>query len=216
MKMIIFLILSGYLISFSGCSEDTVTNSGTSVNTISGKIENWQFGSKRLKVLAYSYVHTQSAVIDTGFIDGSGNFSFKCMMPPDSEFALIDLTDSGCYNTVTVNPPDAKYSVIGFLVCDSMGTTLGDIFRCSDSVNLEHEGQTQATYIIIDRPCTVTGLDSCNINGNVRLNVLDLNYSKGWNSFFLTYTDYHPPDFIRTVQTSFQPQQVKWYFNWIY
>ncbi len=209
---IISLILIIFFVLVIGCSDNSITNGGSNSNSISGKIENWHFGkNKKLKVSASNYVGPYSLVIDSCMIDSTGNFSVKCITPPDSCFSAFDLKDSSCYNTIIVNPAAAKYSYIGFEVYDTLNET-GILFRSSDSISVNHEGQTQAFYFCIDRACTINGLDSCNLNGNIHINLWSANFSKGWNTLYLTYNSYNPPSYMKVTQSTSQPQVVKWYY----
>jgi hypothetical protein len=214
-KIISFILIISFLFVI-GCNDNSVTNSGNNINSISGKIENWHFGkNKKLKVSASNYIGPYSLVIDSCMIDSIGNFSVNCVTPPDSLFSTFDLNDPVCYNTIIVNPATTKYSSLSFDVYDTLNET-GILSRSSDSITTNHEGQTKAYYFCIDRPCTINGLDSCNLNGNVNVTIWDANFNKGWNTIYLTYNSYNPLHYMKVTQSTSQPQVVKWYYNGSY
>jgi hypothetical protein len=208
----IVCFLSSYLIFFSGCTDNNVTGTNSSSNTINGKIENWHYGTNKYAV-AYaenpSTLH-KNVSLDSCLIDNIGNFSLNIKTPPDSVFSNLSVMDTNyCSGEILTDPVESKYSILFFRIHEG-GNLLGIIYMCSDSLSA-HSGQVNVWNVYVDRGGNISGNDSCTFPGGfVRVSSFNISFSQGLNYWYVLYNEYEVNK-VNETMSSTQSQAVKWY-----
>lgn len=212
MKTIIFLtlVITTALI-INSCKEDSIVNSN-GPGTISGKIENWYYGSDK-KLVSYLVAFDSfysSWGVDTTQISANGEFTLDLITPTDAQLNTIKLFDTSCTNHSVINPAATKW--VGMFFSVYIGDSLvGSLSKDSDTLFL-HPGTVQDRYYYFNSAGSMTGSDTCGRSyGLENITNLNVNFSKGWNEIYLVFNSLDSISYNVTLTS--QQQTVKWYFS---
>jgi hypothetical protein len=192
MKKIFFYVLFS-LVIFSCKKDNNGTSAGTSVTSISGKIDIWTLGSNKiLKVGFYNETSNYSnefISVDSSSIDNNGNFNLTSLANPSSIY-LVPI-DSALYRSNTKNrtfnisnkSAKALRSDLNFRIySNESGEPIGYLYkeyRASSDSNTA--GDFYVGYNYVDRDVSITGsrLESeDNYTATVKANLI---LKAGWN-----------------------------------
>ncbi len=206
MVMFIFII-----ISFLSCKDNITGNGDPSTSTISGKIDNWYYGSDKKIILETMAMDTIAKVeyLDTALISQDGSFTLNFKEPSQNAFGLFTLPDN-CISNVQINPPGLKWLVL-MLSVYSDTAYFGSVFYVSDTVLYWHEGQKLLYPAYFNNAGSIMGRDSC-YSGGIS-HVLKFNLSFTANKLTNVTAIYHQySNEEDQIFYTTDPYTLKWYF----
>lgn len=212
MKKILLSILTlAVLVNFYTCKDNAVTNQ-TGSSTLSGKIENWYYGSDK-KVVSYlvsldTIYNTWAS--DTAQISASGEFILDFVVPTNEQLNTVHLFESSCTHHSTINPASTKWAGMIFRVLRN-DSLFGSISKSSDTLSI-HPGTILSSYYYFDVAGSMMGTDTCGLNyGLENVTNLNVSFNKGWNELYIIY---NALDSMRSnISVTSQQKNVKWFFT---
>jgi hypothetical protein len=212
MKKILLSILTlAVLVNFYTCKDNAVTNQ-TGPSTLSGKIENWYYGSDK-KVVSYLIsldTIYNSWDADTAQISASGEFKLDFAVPTNEQLNTVQLFNTSCTHNSTINPASTKWVGMNFRVLKN-DSLFGYMSKSSDTLSI-HPGTIQSSYYYFDVAGSMMGTDTCGINyGLENVTNLNINFNHGWNELYIIYNALDSMGSNITVTS--QQKSVKWYFT---
>jgi hypothetical protein len=206
MRKIWFYLLI-FLVIFSCKKENDGTSNGSSITSISGKIENWTLGSEKFLLAGFydskSNMLENLITIDTSSIDNNGNFNLTSLAIP-SDIYLISLDSftfgSGDYKTnfnfsnhvTKILTHDLSF----YIFSKDSNLPIDYIYK---SYNADSDATSARNFFIryfyVDRQVSITGSNSQYYSNFIYTTNVNLSLKAGWNK--IVYKD------VMRSQTSF-------------
>ena len=203
----IFLI--SILILLFSCKKDQILTY-EAINSLSGKIENWNLGSN-MKIY-----FGNNEVYGTSIIDSMGNFNILNLSIPINNLIPIDSTDyREGYKISNHNVKITQTTLLRVFQGNDLNTYLGFVQEGNRQIDSTHgdpyninNGDYSIFYIYVTEDVSINANSTGVLWGNKFIMNCNMNLKKGWNKYQYSFT----PSNFNSV-TAPDPSNAKWFFN---
>lgn len=227
MKTFQYLLIFSLLLLFVSCEEESTTGTGdpTTMTTISGKLENWTFGTGETIKIGNYISQNEFQFVGSGAIAEDGSFQIALLTPPEAYLDYVQSPDSGAPAGITSSDRNARvYGAGGFMIFD--GTNFFAFVLCmnrdfrADTFWIPTVGDQifQPTYFTVKT--TLNGSETSEEDWDPRSTtptyitrvVNNVTVAAGWNSVIGAVTA-KTSNTVTFNMTLGQPTNLKWYFQ---
>jgi len=211
-KILIFIIVLSGAVYLNSCSDNVTNSTGDTVFNVSGKVENWTYGSKKIVVKYTVSGYPFKIGLDTAAITIDGNFSceFKDPLPVDLDTLFISSGGINCTGFININPPGTKFTSLILEVYDAGDSLTGYIERRNFDSQLM-PGSGFVYYIYLDNNVFISGSETCsNISDTTTLNC-NFTGIKGWQKISESIEEMTLTRITSSISNT-EPANTKWYF----
>ena len=223
MKKICFYVLIS--LGIISCTKDNGTSSGgSSITSISGKIDSWTSGSDKILKAGFYYTPSDSYYdefipLDSSSIDINGNFNLTSLSAPTAKYLMSldsmlssssSSTDFKASNHLTKTlMNDLHFEVFSKVSGETVGSIQKLYEATSDSTSA---GDFHIGYVYVDRDVSVTGTRTESDGSYTYTSTANLSLKAGWNKIVNKVISKSYTKETETISGN-EPAGAKWIFS---
>jgi hypothetical protein len=222
MKQFFYYLLISLAI-FSCKKDDNSGSGGSSITSISGKIDNWTLGSDKALKAGFNIRNSNFelfVLIDTCSIDDNGNFKFTSLANPSDNY-LIPI-DSALYGSSAKNKTynisnkaakalngDLNFRIYSEETGEFVGYLYKEYTASSDS---RSAGDFHVGYNYVDRDVSITGSRLESDDAYTATVKANLSLKAGWNKIVNKIVSRSETSSVQEISGN-EPAGAKWILN---